>query len=624
MRNEYPLPENVEPSKENPFLLFKKQDIEKMKSFDKDKEYKILLDYIAKIVFNDPSLILNPMTPATDIEKKHYTSGFRLMGFESKLYAIAIYWAITKDKRLIIEAQKAIEEITNLSKWSDDIRDNMDFQNTSPETGAIMRGMAVILDVMKEELDKDLLKRARRHLGSVSQRLSELIHDKYGIFFHKNDDWTIDIGSALGMAAMCLYKQDERAIDWLQNAHNMVFDYLESMPEDGSHVLGVIRWEYVLLCGALYVQSLYNFSCIDYRKNSFFDRSKYFAIECATPNGRNVVIMDEGVPLYISRQLAGTTSKILSCWFDDPYIAWGIDASKYICENYNPLEILYLGYCKNILPPDEKFKSKIFKNSGYGILRSGYGKNDCLVSFKSSVYDYRFQHFNQNAIEVFVEDFNVILDSGTSWMHHLNYSNRYRDTSAHSSILVDGKGQKTHTKNTGGNIVKFETNENFDYICGDASRAYSKVDKFLRHILFIKPDILIIYDYIELESIGTVEWLWHGCGEFFINPLKDIPNFTIKAEKNITGFIVEPENWSYKIQTGFQTDNWFHGHEITHPVLNIKKAYSKIHKSFLVVNLKGEEMPGICNKDNKELIINKGILSYKIKWDKKQLFYYMS
>ena len=69
-----------------------------------------------------------------------------------------------------------------------------------------------------------------------------------------------------------------------------------------------------------------------------------------------------------------------------------------------------------------------------------------------------------------------------------------------------------------GNIVRFENNQLYDYVLGDATQAYmGKLNKFHRHVIYIRPDVFIIFDDLEAPEPVTFEWCLHALSEMKIN-----------------------------------------------------------------------------------------------------------
>ena len=57
-------------------------------------------------------------------------------------------------------------------------------------------------------------------------------------------------------------------------------------------------------------------------------------------------------------------------------------------------------------------------------------------------------------------------------------------------------------------IIRAVSTPDFDHMIGDATEAYPKetgLQSFVRHLLFVKPNVLIVVDDIEIKSTGELE-----------------------------------------------------------------------------------------------------------------------
>ncbi|MFW5867132.1 MAG: heparinase II/III domain-containing protein, partial [Armatimonadota bacterium] len=93
-----------------------------------------------------------------------------------------------------------------------------------------------------------------------------------------------------------------------------------------------------------------------------------------------------------------------------------------------------------------------------------------------------------------------------------------------NSITVGGQDQIRHSAAAKGEIVAFDTNDEFDYVAGECGGAYPDglVDQFTRHILFAKPDLIIILDELETPEPQTFDWWLHSMNEMRIDGQHDI------------------------------------------------------------------------------------------------------
>lgn len=94
--------------------------------------------------------------------------------------------------------------------------------------------------------------------------------------------------------------------------------------------------------------------------------------------------------------------------------------------------------------------------------------------------------------------------------HRLLY---YKHTKSHNGILINGEGQP-YTTEAYGWIEDFINGEKLAYVVGNASNAYRSAEEnidtglqtFRRHVLMLRPNIIVIYD--ELEAEQPSEWTY--------------------------------------------------------------------------------------------------------------------
>ena len=107
----------------------------------------------------------------------------------------------------------------------------------------------------------------------------------------------------------------------------------------------------------------------------------------------------------------------------------------------------------------------------------------------------------------------LIRDDGYAW----------KMTDQHNTLLIDGKGQigegamwfsgkQQLQLKTQPAILRAVTSAGVDEMTGDATQAYAKatgLKRYLRHVLFLKPDVVIVADEIELAEPHKLELRLH-------------------------------------------------------------------------------------------------------------------
>ncbi|MBI3684594.1 MAG: DUF4962 domain-containing protein [Acidobacteria bacterium] len=201
----------------------------------------------------------------------------------------------------------------------------------------------------------------------------------------------------------------------------------------------------------------------------------------------------------------------------NPQWAWWLDAWKIPTEFEEPVLGFLWGsmplvkpQAPSVLPP-----SKVFRGTGVAILNTTLesAANNVQIRFKASPMG-RWSHghdphnsFTLNAYGVPLLVNNVYRDLYGSPFH--------RDwvwtTRAQNAVLVNGEGQKPRSADLGGRIVKAEFHDGVDYVVGDATDSYQgRLTRALRHVVFLKPDVIVIADDVAAPAPATFQFMLHG------------------------------------------------------------------------------------------------------------------
>jgi len=251
---------------------------------------------------------------------------------------------------------------------------------------------------------------------------------------------------------------------------------------------------------------------------SFWDRPFYrrvqdFYVYCSPPNAESMPFGDG----QNSNQPASTLKCLLQLW-----------AARYDSEvaAARAAQIDADGHCLSdlmgtIYPPPEgapDFEaldvpdSKCFSDVGWASLHSDLAtpEADNHLLFRSSRYgNVSHSHNNQNAFCLFSGGDALAISTGYRPQHGSPHHEEWtRQTKAHNSILVDGEGQEQGVTSTG-QITDFNDAEAYTYLCGDAADAYSSLERFDRHLLYVDPGLYLIYDDLRAPTPSTYSWLLH-------------------------------------------------------------------------------------------------------------------
>ncbi len=158
--------------------------------------------------------------------------------------------------------------------------------------------------------------------------------------------------------------------------------------------------------------------------------------------------------------------------------------------------------------------SKHFSRRGLVDMRSGWGKEDCLLSFTAGGNpEYGHGQYDTNHFSLYRGASALAGDSGYGG----------GQTEDHNGILFDGKGQQM--KATEGRIIAYEPGEPASYACGRGGDLYynKALKKFDRHVQFVHDKTrpyAVIYDELEADGAEhTYTWIMQGINatEFMIS-----------------------------------------------------------------------------------------------------------
>jgi hypothetical protein len=166
--------------------------------------------------------------------------------------------------------------------------------------------------------------------------------------------------------------------------------------------------------------------------------------------------------------------------------------------------------------------SKVFRGTGVAILNTTIesGTSNVQVRFKSSPMG-RWSHghdphnsFTLTAYGVPLLVNNVYRDIYGSPFH----KDWVWTTRAQNAVLVNGEGQKPHSADLGGLIRTADLRDGLDYVVGDATASYEgRLQRAVRHIVFVKPDVILIADELTAPAPSTYQFMLHGQQPFTLD-----------------------------------------------------------------------------------------------------------
>jgi hypothetical protein len=155
-----------------------------------------------------------------------------------------------------------------------------------------------------------------------------------------------------------------------------------------------------------------------------------------------------------------------------------------------------------------------------------------MVMFKSSPFgSVSHSHADQNSFAIMKGGRALAIPGGERFPQHGSpFHEQYtQQTVAHNALLINGQGQRNRDDTASGKLVAFRTLPHLAYVAGDAHLCYPEpLRKNLRHVLLVRPSLVIVVDELEAERPIAVTWLMHTKQESALQPQSQ--SFTVQRD----------------------------------------------------------------------------------------------
>ena len=187
----------------------------------------------------------------------------------------------------------------------------------------------------------------------------------------------------------------------------------------------------------------------------------------------------------------------------------------------------YLGFLYEALPEVEprengpRPSSVAFRGTGVAVLHRDLEnrEHDVQLMLKSSPMGSQSHGYeSQNAFLLSVAGEPIFIRTGRRDLYGSPHHRKWMwSTRSVNSVLVDGRGQLTRMAGPLGRISRFSTSASFDHVEGEAAAAYGgRLKRFTRAVLFLKPDVIVMFDALEAKEPSTFQWLLHAPNEMSV------------------------------------------------------------------------------------------------------------
>lgn len=334
----------------------------------------------------------------------------------------------------------------------------------------------------------------------------------------------------LGLAAISLHGRHPDAEKWLQLARQSAQAFSTMYGLDGAYDEGVGYWSYTTTHMIMFAEALHRRLGLDDRKLVNYPGTIRYALamsmpclgaDAADPHAKsayNAVPKGDYLPASDVVNFSDAASGQ-----DASVAAWvGSTAKDPLC-NYVAKHVGSMRQFQALAwyhddAPEQAPSADLLDahlSNDWVISRSGWSAADTVVALRSGGPS-NHEHADRNSV--------IFKAHGERLFHdpfHAGYSPKVprwllRQTTAHTAVLIDGKGHQYHDGSEGTNsswawarVTSFRTGPNWMTVTSDATEAYQlvndKIQLVERTLVFLKPDVLLVFDRVKLAAAQPVQ-----------------------------------------------------------------------------------------------------------------------
>ncbi len=476
--------------KGHPRLLFTKKDIPRLRAQAKGAHARLWESILS---WPKAKLPAEPLFIPGSVMEHRGATHRSVRQARRPIEVLSVAYAVSKDEAT---GNLAKEWLLAMCKWGPLGTDHGAGLGRGEFMAAASFGYDCLHDYLSpedREIVRDRLARETRLLYGQLVLTDEW--DRLGLCTLQVNNVSILVGS-MGAAALALLGEVPEAEHWLLEAIEAVQGVLDATRRDGGWGESVEYCQYEMTHCLYFIEALRRVTGIDMYDHPGLRKLGHFMLYTLCPGGKTHAVFGDDASggsnsggHHIALRLASEYRNSYLQWYGPPSYPFWCGAS-YGFLWYDPA-------VKPKFPGDLPSASCQFRDIGWAMLRSGWGDNNILMSFVCGPYVGGHTNNDDNAFALYVGD--KVMARETRWGEH--------ETWKHNTILVDGKGSNRGADSF---LAEFIESPYYDCVVGDASTAYPKLlTKFLRHVVFMKPDYFVIFDELVAPKPSRFDWLLH-------------------------------------------------------------------------------------------------------------------
>ncbi len=450
----------------------------------------------------------------------------------NRLSTLAFAWLVSRDRAYLDAASIWARAISSRPVWGLDAKTGQPADH-GLVFGHLLTGLAMFYDYARDDMDaetRDLVRRSLREHAAVSAaRLKAGTWDTEGHALQSNHTWVYSAG--VMAAGLALLDEEPDAPAWIGLPLAILRASDAMLSTDGASQEGYGYYQY----GTEYLLKLITMAeslGFSEAKSPWWDHTVDYNFWMLTPRNtwtKDMVQVDFSDadrhpwygPDHLLRWLARRNQDGRAQWLADT-----LDGAGVVEPTAPWLALVWKDAAVKAVPPTDYPTLHHFANMGIVAARSDWSGDEALLIFKSGnpIGDHAYRNHRERVhhgeyYHIHRDSNHFCLFGAGQWLIRNPGYARW-DTRFHNTLLVDGRGQKGDRDpavpdewpltdaSRFPRIVSATTTPQVDRIVGDATAAYpadSGLQSFVRELIFIKPDVLVVIDRVTADSERHLE-----------------------------------------------------------------------------------------------------------------------